>query len=90
MQVAECVASATLHVEENPARFASQRLESVTVEEGSRAYFNVELSQRGGFVNWFANGKPVTDKTKYQAVAAGTSRSLTVLDCTCGIDDEVS
>ena len=90
LQVADCVASATLLVEEFPARFSRQRLEDVVVEEGCRAHFTAELSQRGGIVQWFVDGKLVTDDTKYQAVAVDTSRTLMVLDCERGVDDKVS
>ena len=87
--MADCVASAILSVEEFPAQFASKRLEDLTVEEGCRAYFTVELSQRGGIVQWFVDGKQATDDKKYQAVAVGTSRTLTVLDCERGVDENV-
>ena len=73
-----------------PARFASKRLDDLTVEEECRAYFTVELSQLGGIVQWFVDGKAVVNDAKYQAVAVGTSRTLTVLDCKRGVDEKVS
>jgi len=65
-------------------------LDDLKVEAGCRAYFTVELTQRGGIVNWFVDGKAVNNETKYQAVASGTSRTLAVLDCVRGVDDNVS
>ena len=90
LKVADCVASAVLSVGDFPAHFNQDVLKDVTVEEGSRAFFTVELTQQGGYVEWFIDGKPVVEDAKYQAVAAGISRTLAILDCQRGVDDKVN
>ena len=89
-QVAECVTRATLFVGDFPARFASHVLDDVTAEEGTRAYFTVELTQLGGKVQWCIDGQPIVENNKYQTVAVGSSRTLAVVNCQRGSDDSVS
>lgn len=90
LQVADCSASAVLSVGEFPAHFAQNILNDVTAEEGTRAFFTVDLSQLGGHVEWFVDGKSVIKDPRYQEVAAGTSRTLAIIDCQRGVDDKVS
>lgn len=88
-QVADFVATARLLVGPPPARFVHDKLDDVSAEEGSRACINVELTELGGKVQWFVNGKPIIPDSKRQTVASGLTRTLVILDCK-RVEDEVS